>query len=94
MKSNTPNETFERALFTTLKNNGLLFPVTDHQVEEFEKQVGDTKVDLPADLNDSSKFIPKRGKTIQFVPNNRRLKQQRQYAKVAFKKGRKKRRKK
>ena len=50
------NKNFENQLFRAMKAAGLLFPISDEQVSEFEHSFGKTEIPLPKELMDSDAF--------------------------------------
>jgi hypothetical protein len=87
-------KSFEDALFNALNAHGLLFPVTDVKVSEYEKELGNTEKQLPNELENPLSFEVNRGKLISLKPSNEEVEQPIQYAKVALKIGGKKNKKK
>lgn len=41
------NKTFESQLFHAMESAGLIFPVSDQQVNDFEQRFGETKIPMP-----------------------------------------------
>ena len=50
------SKNFENQLFKAMKAAGLLFPISDEQVSEFERNFGKTEIPLPKELMDSDTF--------------------------------------
>lgn len=91
MNSNDKKKkSFEDALFNALKNHGLLLPTNEEQVNDFEKEMGDTLRSLPTELEDCTKYLPKKEKNVQLNSDHINLPRKAFYSKVAFKKGPKK----
>lgn len=63
-------ESFENALFNSLKKHGLLFPVTDDQIDSFEKKFGETENELPARFESAEIFLKKETKVIPIINND------------------------
>jgi hypothetical protein len=86
------DNSFEHNIYLALKRNGLLFPKDDKEISDLEGPVDIKAHELPVEFENGNAFIPKTTKIIQLKPSNFKAVRSVRYAKVAAKRGRKKKR--